>query len=83
MINESFAFQTARAINIDTVQRIYSETNILSKTMPAISISETYMGMSWNRRYGAIRFIIVYSTENFLNLLANDLKFIQVHLLRA
>lgn len=40
MIYASSAFQTARAINIDTVQRIYSETNILSKTMPAVSVGE-------------------------------------------
>lgn len=61
MINESSAFQTARAIIIDTVQRIYSETNILSKTMLVVSVGETFMGVSWNRGYDVIRFIIVYS----------------------
>jgi len=57
----SSAFQTARTISIDMVQRIYTETNILSKTMPVISVSETLMGVSWNRGYDVIRFIIVYS----------------------
>lgn len=57
----SSAFQTANAISIDTVQRIYSETNILSKTMPVVSVGETLMGVSWNRGYDVIRFIIVYS----------------------
>lgn len=61
MINESSAFHTAHVINIDTVQRIYSETNILSKTMPVVSVSETLMGVSWNRGYDVIRFIIDYS----------------------
>lgn len=65
MLNESSAFQTARAINIDTVQRIYSETDILSKTMPVISVGETLMGVSRNRGYDVIHFIIVYSVCEF------------------
>lgn len=78
MINESSAFQTARVINIDTVQRIYSETNILSKTMPVVSVGETLMGVSWNRGYDVICFIIDYSVcELFKS--ANDLKFVKVH----
>jgi len=69
----SSAFQTAHAINIDMVQRIYSETNILSKTMPVVSVGETLMGVSWNRGYDVIRFITVYSVCEFFKSI-NDFK---------
>lgn len=58
MIYVSFAFRTVRVINFDMVQRIYSKTNILSKTMPAVSAGETLTGVSRNDGYDVIRFFV-------------------------